>query len=511
MKIEHWPLDKIIPYQYNPRNNDDAVEMTAKSIQEYGWRQPIVVDEHGIIICGHTRLKAAEWLGLDTAPVHVAEGLTDDQVRGYRIMDNRSGELATWDDDLLMQEIEGLSNSGFDLELTGFSMDDLGMTVEEIPGGNTDPDEIPEEPADPVTRPGDMWSLGVHRILCGDSTKAEDVERVMGGEKAVLLHADPPYGMGKEKDGVQNDNLYRDKLDAFQMQWWRAFRPYLTDNASVYIWGNAEDLWRLWYVGGLKDSERLTFRNEITWDKREDNPTMFVSGVPLESRRMYHPTERCLFFMLGEQGFNTNAVNYWDGWEPIRAYLEQEMKRVGWTVKDMNRITGTQMGGHWVTKSQWALITEEHYKKIQDAAKHDAFKREHDAFKREHDALKREHDALKRDFYTTRAYFDNTHDNMTDVWEYPRVTGEDRHGHATPKPVDMICRALKSSAPDGGVVAEPFLGSGSTLIAAEKTGRKCRAIEISPAYVDVSVQRWADFTGQDPVRHDGVKWSELTK
>jgi ParB-like chromosome segregation protein Spo0J len=138
MKIENWPLDKIIPYQYNPRNNDDAVEMTAKSIQKYGWRQPIVVDEHGIIICGHTRLKAAEWLGLDTAPVHVAEGLTDDQVRGYRIMDNRSGELATWDDDLLMQEIEGLSNSGFDLELTGFSMDDLETPEPKEPPGQRD-------------------------------------------------------------------------------------------------------------------------------------------------------------------------------------------------------------------------------------------------------------------------------------------------------------------------------------------------------------------------------------
>jgi ParB-like chromosome segregation protein Spo0J len=153
MKIEDWPLDKIIPYQYNPRSNDDAVEMTARSIQEYGWRQPIVVDERGIIIAGHTRLKAAEWLGLDMAPVHVAEGLTDDQVRGYRIMDNRSGELATWDDDLLMQEIQGLSSSGFDLELTGFSLDDLTGDGDNNPVNLDDKKQKENETVETVTCP----------------------------------------------------------------------------------------------------------------------------------------------------------------------------------------------------------------------------------------------------------------------------------------------------------------------------------------------------------------------
>jgi DNA modification methylase len=286
----------------------------------------------------------------------------------------------------------------------------------------------------------------------------------MAGAKAALLHADPPYGMGKEGEGVANDNLYRDKLDAFQMQWWRAFRGALEDNASAYIWGNAPGLWRLWYVGGLKDSERLTLRNEITWDKREDNPTMLVSGVPLESRRMYHPTERCLFFMLGEQGFNNNADNYWEGWEPVRAYLEGEMKKAGWTTADLNRITGTNMAGHWVTKSQWGLITAEDYVKIQAVAINKAFKGEHDA--------------LKRDFYATRAYFDNTHDNMTDVWEFPRVTGVERHGHATPKPVAMMERVMKSSLPKDGVCAEPFGGSGSTLMGAERAGRLCHTMEL---------------------------------
>jgi len=346
--------------------------------------------------------------------------------------------------------------------------------------------------------------LGEHRLVCGDCTDAAVVARVMGGEKAALVHADPPYGMGKESEGIANDNLYREKLDAFQMAWWKACRPFVEDNGSAYIWGNAEDLWRLWYVGGLKDSERLTIRNEITWDKREDNPTMLVSGVPLESRRMYHPTERCLFFMLGEQGFNNNADNYWDGWENIRSALAADCEKMGWGPKDIERICGVGMYGHWFTKSQWAFIPEQHYKKLQAAAReHDAFKREHDAFKREHDDLKREHDDLKREFYATRAYFDNTHDRMTDVWEFQRVTGEDRHGHATPKPVEMMERAIKSSAPEGAIVYVPFNGTGPELIACERLGRRCRACEISPEYVGVALERFYQMTGIEPVLLDG--------
>jgi len=327
---------------------------------------------------------------------------------------------------------------------------------------------------------GDLWAIGKHRLLCGDSTKAEDVERVMGGEKAMLIHADPPYGMGKEKDGVQNDNLYAEKLDAFQMEWWQALRPNAEDNASAYVWGNAEDLWRLWYRGGLKDSERLTFRNEITWDKRETggNPTMLVNGVPLESRRMYQPTERCIFFMLGEQGFNNNADNYWDGWDSVVNYLRQEKEKTGWDIAKFKRLAGHSetSGCHWFDKSQWTFPAKEVYESWQKAA-------------RDHDAFKRDYDDLKRDFYATRAYFDNTHDNMTDVWSFPRVTREDRYGHATPKPVAMIQRCIKSSTPDGAIVAEPFLGSGTTMVAAQNLGRKCYGLEISPAYCAVVLER----------------------
>ena len=305
--------------------------------------------------------------------------------------------------------------------------------------------------------------------------------------------------MGKASDGVANDNLYDDKLDSFQMEWWATFRPYLEDNASAYIWGNAPELWRLWYKAGLGDSERLTMRSQIIWDKP---PSASAFGSPIGSEKMRsfpHGYEVCLFFMLGEQGFNNNADNYWEGWEPLRSYLETQMKSLGWKTSDLNKITETQMGGHWVTKSQWTLPTAEQYAKIQAAAGGAAFTRGHEAFKKEHDELKREHDKLKREFYETRAYFDNAHDNMTDVWDYPRVHGDERHGHATPKPVDMMKRVMLTSLPKNGLCLEPFGGSGSTLMGAQLTNRRCYTVELKPEYCDVIVKRWESFTGETAV------------
>jgi hypothetical protein len=242
-------------------------------------------------------------------------------------------------------------------------------------------------------------------------------------------------------------------------------------------------------------------RNEIVWRKPN------ASGQASDDLRSFAPSgERCIFLMLGAQGFNINADNYWDGWEPIRSYLEGEMRRCDWTTADLNRITGTQMAARWVTRSQWAFITQANYEKLQAAA------REHDAFKREHDALKREHDALKRDFYATRAFFDNTHENMTDVWDYDRVSGTERHGHATPKPVPMMERVMRSSLPAGGLCVDPFGGSGSTLMGAEKTGRVCYTMELTPNHVDVIVRRWQDFTGQAATLDgDGRTFAEIAE
>ena len=491
MKVESVPIATLSQDPANARKHDDKnLEAIKASLRRFGQQKPIVVDSSNVVRAGNGTLAAATALGWDSINV-VQTDLQGSEATAYAIADNRTAELAEWDESVLAASLSSLADVDetwlSDLQ---FSEKELAELVESTQEQEIIEDEVPEPPANPITKPGDLWVLGRHRLLCGDSTKSKDVARLMSEAKASMVHADPPYGMGKEKEGVLNDNLHHEKLDAFQMAWWRAFRPHIENNASAYIWGNPAELWRLWYCGGLADSERMTLRNEITWDKREENTTMLVSGVPLESRRMYHPTERCLFFMLGEQGFNNNADNYWEGWEPIRSYFEDQMKRCGWKVKDLNNITETQMANHWVTRSQWSLITAEHYKKIQQAA------REHDAFKREHDELKREHDELKREFYSTRAYFDNTHDSMTDVWDFRRVTGDARHGHATPKPVEMVARAFCSSSKEKDVIVVPFGGSGPDFIAAEQLDRTCYGMELSPQYCDVIVERWEKLTGK---------------
>ena len=445
---------KLSTLKANPKNprliKDDRFHKLVKSIEEFPEMleaRPIVVNPEMIVIGGNMRFKACKAAGLKEAPVYMATwGETKD--REFIIKDNvSSGE----------NDFDILANEWDSLELDEWGLDVWQPEAEEV-AGLTDPDDVPEAPEEANTKLGDLYILGEHRLLCGDSTKAEDVEKLMNGEKATLIHADPPYGMGKEKDGVLNDNLYADKLDAFQMNWWRTFRPHLEDNASAYIWGNAPDLWRLWYRG-ISETERMTMRNEVVWFKP---PSGLGDGQNNSSGRSFGAiTERALFFMLGEQGFNNNSDNYWEGWEPIRIYLKGERDKMRWNNKIVAGFFGfhPRMADHWFSQSQWSMPTEDQYKRLQQEAKNDAFKREHDD-------LKREHDRIKEEFYKTRAFFDNTHDNMTEVWQFERVKGEERHGHATPKPVQMMERVMKSSAPSGAVTIEPFLGSGSTLIGA---------------------------------------------
>ncbi len=507
MKIEYIKLGELHGYEFNTRtHSDEQVAQLAASITEFGFTNPLLIDGERQIIAGHGRLAAATKLGMEEVPCIVLDHLTEVQRKAYVIADNKLALNAGWDEDLLKLEISALDQIGFDLSVIGFDVDELaGLVIDEdIAGGLTDEDDVPEVAEIPISKQGDIWLLDNHRVMCGDSTNGGDVALLMNGEKAQLLHADPPYGMGKEGDGVANDNLYREKLDEFQMDWWKAFRPAVEDNGSAYIWGNAEDLWRLWYEGGLKNSERLTMRNEIVWEKEGGQ------GIGSDVFRSYPPvTERCLFFMLGEQGFNNNSDNYWTGWDSIRNYLVNEKKKSGLTNDQIKAVTNTYHNHYWST-SQWAFPTEQHYKAIQRQANGDAFKREYDAFKREYDDLKREYDDLKREFYGKRAYFDNAHDEMRDVWKVNRVHGNDRHGHATPKPVEMMERVMKSSLPKDGLCIEPFGGSGSTLIGAEKTNRKCYTMELQGQYVDVIVKRWQEYTGKQAVHEvSGLTFDEV--
>jgi DNA modification methylase len=212
MNITFWPLERIIPYGRNARKiPPTAVDKVAASIQEFGWRQPIVVDGKGVIICGHTRLLAAQKLGLKEAPVHVADNLTPAQVRAYRLLDNRSHEETSWDRDLLGLELLDLQGMGVDLDLTGFNTEELDRYLARG-GGLCDEDAVPEVRETAVSAPGDLWLLGRHRLLCGDATVAASYERVLTGRRADMTFTDPPYGVdyvGKTKQHLKLQNDHR--------------------------------------------------------------------------------------------------------------------------------------------------------------------------------------------------------------------------------------------------------------------------------------------------------------
>jgi DNA modification methylase len=199
MKVELWNITAVRPYPHNPRCNDHAVATVARLIAEFGFRQPIVVDEDGVIIVGHTRYKAALLLRLQEVPVHVATGLTPAQIKAYRIADNKSAELADWDHNLLADELAALQTMDFDVDLLGFSSEELQelLTAESVenPG---DPDWIPEPPEQATTRPGDLWQLGRHRLYCGDAGQAADVDCLLQGAAIHLVNTDPPYNVRVE-------------------------------------------------------------------------------------------------------------------------------------------------------------------------------------------------------------------------------------------------------------------------------------------------------------------------
>lgn len=503
MEIVYLPLSEIIPYARNPRDNLNAIDKVASSIKEFGWQQPIVIDSKNNIIAGHTRYLAAQKLGIEKVPVQIASALTERQIKAYRLADNRVAQEATWNTQFLALEFEDLKSLEFDLSLTGFNNEEIAnLFAEELPPGSGEEDSVPDIADESISKRGDIWILGNHRLMCGDSTVITDVDKLMRHEKSCLLHADPPYGMGKQKDGVENDNLYGEKLDQFQLDWWNTFRPFLVDNTSVYIWGNAPELWRLWYAGGLAASERLTIHNEIVWDKET------AQGIKSPDFRSFPiASERCLFFMLGEQGYNNNSDNFWEGFEPIRSYLENERNKMGWNNKDIADWFNmdSRMARHWFTKSQWTMPTEEQYKVFQEKAEGKAFLMPYESAGADLENTNNNFQSLKGEFYKTRAYFNNAHDMMTDVWRFPRVTGEERHGHATPKPVAMMERIINSSSKKSDIIIEPFAGSGTTLIACEKIGRFCFTMELSEKYCDVIIKRWQNFTGKKAIHEEFKK------
>lgn len=516
MRIEKVNINDITMYENNAKEHPNwQIEKLSETIKKIGYRSPIVVDENNMILAGHGRYMALKKLGYGDVQVVRHTDLTEEDKKAYMIADNQYTLNTGFNMEMLKQEIEELESVDFDTSLLGFDEIELQEImedeIEETAGDNqevAEDDAELEEPKNIVIKSGDLIELGKHRVMCGDSTDSKQIKLLLNNEKAHLVFTDPPYGMKKEKDGVTNDNLnFYDLLD-FNKKWIPLSFENLTENGSWYCWGIDEPLMDI-YSNLLKpkiENNEITFRNLITWDKGNGQ------GQNSEDFRMYPiADEKCLFVIKGVQGFNTNSDNYFEGWEPIRHYLLEQRNKCGWDIPTMKTIAGhsDKSRDHWTDKSQWNLPTKDVYLKFQEWA----IENNVDAFKREYEEIKREYEEIKKSFYETRAYFNNTHDNMNNVWHFNRVSGEDREetgGHATPKPVGLCARAIKSSSRENEKVLDLFGGSGSTLIACEQLNRKAYLMELETKWVQVIIERYLKFTGEEEIKINGktVNWEE---
>ena len=395
-KVEPWPTSKLIPYARNARtHSDEQVAQIAASIVEFGFTNPILAGSDGIIVAGHGRLAAAQRLGLEQVPVVVLDHLTPTQRRALIIADNRIAENSGWDPELLRLELGALQDDDFDLSLTGFDADALLEIFEgEEPdqSGQTDDDQVPDVPENPISQPGDVWILGPHRLLCGDATQVESYERLLQGQTVDLIWSDPPYNVNyansaKDKLRGKNRAILNDNLgEGFHGFLLDALTPALAHcRGAVYLSMSSSEL----------DTLQSAFR---------------AAGGHWST-----------FIIWAKNTFTLGRADYQRQYEPIL---------YGWP-------EGAQR--HWCGDR-----------------------------------------------------------DQGDVWQIKKPAKNDLH--PTMKPVELVERCIRNSSKPGQTVLDPFGGSGTTLIAAEKTGRIARLMELDPQYVDVIVRRWEDWTGQTATR-----------
>ena len=491
MEVKEININDIKPYGKNAKRHDEKqIDNVAESIKRFGFVQPCVVDKDNVLVIGHCRLLAAKKLKLKTIPCVYVDTLTAEQVKQLRLLDNKLNE-SEWDFDLLADDIGDLDFSGFDIDWG------LPSDVEETEIVEDEPPEVDEE-HEPICKLGDIWQLGRHKLICGDSTDKATVERLMDGKKADMVFTDPPYGMKKEAEGVLNDNLNYDDLLAFNKRWIPLSFEFTKENGSWYCWGIDEPLMDIYseILKPMIKANKITFRNLITWDKGNGQ------GQLSADFRMYPVAdEKCLFMMVGQQHLSETQDKWTGEFDWLLDYLTEECAKVGLKRgRAYEEFMGsTNKSQHHLSKSHFGLMQEEDYKKLQTYAR----AKDVDAFKREYEDIKREYEDIKREYYANRAYFDNTHDNMNNVWHFDRTSVSEREltgGHATPKPIALCSRAIKSSSREGEIVLDLFGGSGSTLIACEQLGRVCYMCEISTHYCDVIIKRWENFTGQKAVK-----------
>ena len=298
-QIEIRSIDVITPYARNSRtHSDEQVAQIAASIREFGWTTPILIDENGSVICGHGRLLAARKLGQAEVEVIVARGWSDAKKRAYVIADNKLALNAGWDMELLALELADLKEFDFDLGLTGFSGEELAKLLPDKTEGNTDPDEIPEVPADPITKPGDVWLMGKHRLLCGDSTSVDDMEKLTAGQLVDMWLTDPPYNVAyeggtKEKLTIQNDNMGDEQFRAFLRDAYVTADTVMKPGAVFYIWH--------------ADSEGYNFRGaarDAGWQVRQC--LIWKKSSQVMGRQDFHwKHEPCLY------GWKDGAAHLW--------------------------------------------------------------------------------------------------------------------------------------------------------------------------------------------------------
>ena len=489
LKIEYVSIDSIMPYVKNAKEHpQQQVEQIKRSIKDYGMNDPIGV-WHNEIVEGHGRLMACKELGITEVPIIRLEHMSDEQRKQYMLVHNQTTMNSDFDLDILSEELDDLLD--FDAEFYDF---DISLDEEE-PQEIVE-DEPPEPPEEPKAKLGDLWQLGNHRLICGDSTDVAVIDRLMDGVKADCVFTDPPYGMKKENEGVLNDNLNFDDLLDFNRQWIPLTFGALKDNGSWYCWGIDEPLMDIYsnILKPMQKENKITFRNLITWDKGNGQ------GQLSEDFRMYPiADEKCLFVMCGEQDmrFKRNLEEFNEMFEPIRKWFENERKKSGLSVEQISKIDSTRCSHYWA-KVQFEFPTKEAFCKIQTYCVNNGI----NAFGVKYEEIKKEYEEIKKEFYKNRAYFDNTHDNMNNVWHFDRAGKDEREhtgGHATPKPIALCSRAIKSSSREGEIVLDVFGGSGSTLIACEQLNRRCYMVELAPKYCDVIIQRFENLTGKKAV------------
>lgn len=425
MNIEYLKPSELVPYEHNPRKNDPAVKPVAESIKRFGFRQPIVIDKDNVVVCGHTRLKAAKRLRLRQVPCVRADDLTDEEIRAYRLADNKTAELASWDESLLNGEL--LQITDIDMRAFGFELPDP-----EPEEDGFDFEAAVEKIKTPKTKPGMIYQLGAHRLMCGSSTDAADVAKLTGGVPMSMMFTDPPYnidytGGTKEHLKIKNDKMSGSQFYDFLLSFYQRAEEVLEPGATVYIC-HAESESSLAFRQAFVDSG-LLLKQCLIWAKNT--------------------------FTLGRQDFQ------WQH-EPIL---------YGWKAGGKHRWFGGRKQGTTISENFPVVMS-------QDA----------DGSMLINFASGNKNLVLR----VPTAEVVNTEDASTLIYvDKPKRNGE----HPTMKPIALCAKCIKNSSQRDDTVLDLFGGSGSTLIACEQLHRACYMMELDPVYCDVIVERWEQLTG----------------